>query len=788
MKPILILPILAVFMLPGCNRSTDGNGTGHPAAGVPANYGVQTGGTPVATALTYVGKNSCNDCHPKETELYKGSHHDLAMQEANSDTVLGNFNNVTFSYNNITSRFFQRDGRYFVHTDGSNGELADFEIKYTFGITPLQQYLIEFPGGRLQALSITWDSRSRAAGGQRWFHLYPDEKIDFTDELHWTGNNQNWNYMCAECHSTGLEKNYDLDSISYHTEWIEIDVTCEACHGPGSRHVELAREQPPADLAAVAGAGLPVVFNPTRQDQWIFKDNSAIANLDTVRTTDLQLDTCARCHSRRTTIDSKAVYGKPLHDTHSVSLLEPGLYHPDGQVDDEVYIYGSFVQSKMYAAGVNCSDCHDPHSARLRIDGNGLCGQCHRAELFDSVQHHFHKAGTDSAQCINCHMPAKNFMVIDNRHDHSFRIPRPDLSIKTGSPNPCNQCHQDESPQWAVAAIKQWYGKVIYDFHFAEALAAARANEPDAAVKLLRVVDDTGLPAIVRATAMTHLGAYLGPDNIQSALTGLNSTDALLRSASLSALAGLSYADRLPVMEELLADPVKSVRLNAARLLAPFYKNNLPQEQKLLLDAVLEEYIDAQLENSDRAYANVNLGNLYIDLQRYAMAESAFKRAVREESNFLPAYLNLAELHRLQGQEAQAESALRQGIDQNPRAALLYHALGLALVRQNKHAEALTHLKKATNLAPEDARFGLVYGIALNSLGNATEALSILTAVYQKHPSNRDLVLTLATIHRDIGNFEAANDYAWQLVQLSPANDPQAAELLKAIQNRLDME
>ncbi|MBF8268515.1 MAG: uncharacterized protein HW386_224 [Gammaproteobacteria bacterium] len=538
----------------------------------------------------------------------------------------------------------------------------------------------------------------------------------------------------------------------------------------------------------MAGAGLPTVFSPARQGHWIFKDNKAIATLDAVITPDLLIDTCARCHSRRTTIDSKANYGKSLYDTHTVSLLEPGLYHPDGQVDDEVYIYGSFVQSKMYAAGVDCSDCHDPHSARLRIDGNGLCGQCHRTDVYDSTQHHFHAAGTDAAKCISCHMPAKNYMVIDSRHDHSFRIPRPDLSIKTGAPNTCNQCHQDQSPQWAAAAIKKWYGQDTSEFHFAEALVAPRAEEPDAAAKLLRVVTDMGLPAIVRATAISHLGEYLDSDNIQPVVAGLGSPDAMVRSASLTALTGFQDVDRLPALWGLLDDPVKTVRLNAVRLLARFYNKSMPQQQKRRLDAVLQEFIDAQLENSDRAYANVNLGNIYVDLQRYDMAESAYNRALRLERNFLPAYINMAELHRIRGQETQAESVLRQAIELNPQAALLYHVLGLALVRQNKHPEAISYLGKATILEPKDARFELVYGIALNSMGNTAKALLVLTAAHQQHSGNRDLVLTLATIHRDTGNLEAAYDFAEQLVQLSPANDPQAAQLLAEIKNSLAKE
>lgn len=128
------------------------------------------------------------------------------MQEANEETVVGDFDNTAFTYHEVTSSFYTKDGKFFVNTDNAAGEMQEFEIKYTFGVTPLQEYLIEFPGGRLQVLNVAWDTRSKEQGGQRWFHLYPNEKIDYADPLHWTGVYQNWNNMCAECHSTDLKK------------------------------------------------------------------------------------------------------------------------------------------------------------------------------------------------------------------------------------------------------------------------------------------------------------------------------------------------------------------------------------------------------------------------------------------------------------------------------------------------------------------------------------------------------------------------------------------------------
>ena len=182
-------------------------------------------GTPSAS---YIGSEACAGCHSAEAASWKGSQHAGAMAKASDRTVLGRFEQTTFTYAGITSTFHKRDGRFYVRTDGGDGKLTDFEVGYTFGLYPLQQYLIPMPGGRLQALSIAWDARPKAAGGQRWFHLYPNQPMPHTDPLHWTRHNQNWNYMCADCHSTNLRANYDLQSDCYATTWSEINVSCEA--------------------------------------------------------------------------------------------------------------------------------------------------------------------------------------------------------------------------------------------------------------------------------------------------------------------------------------------------------------------------------------------------------------------------------------------------------------------------------------------------------------------------------------------------------------------------------
>jgi len=484
----------------------------------------------------YVGSRACAACHRAEFDAWHGSHHDLAMQLATSKTVLGDFDNASLTHFGVTSSFYKKDDKYRVRTEGQDGKLQDYEIKYTFGVNPLQQYLIEFPGGRLQALSIAWDTRSKGQGGQRWFHLYADEKIAHDDELHWTKPGQNWNSMCAECHSTHLEKNYDPVTRTFSTTWSEVDVSCEACHGPGSDHVAWA-EHKPGWKKLEASKGLAVSIDERRDIQWKINPETGNASRSKVRSSEKEIEMCARCHSRRSPISGGYVHGEPLLDHYLPRLLDEGMYHADGQIDDEVYVYGSFIQSKMYHAGVTCSDCHEPHSLALRVPGNGACLQCHQAGKYDQTGHHFHKPGSAGASCAECHMPPKTYMVVDPRHDHSLRIPRPDLTVELGTPNACNNCHADETPEWAMKQVQAWYGHTPAGFqNYAHTLHAARRSQPGMGDELAALIRNTETPAIARATALSLIGPYLRPATLDVLTLGLADDNALVREAAVGML------------------------------------------------------------------------------------------------------------------------------------------------------------------------------------------------------------------------------------------------------------
>ncbi len=715
-------------------------------------------------APRYVGSESCSACHQSEFDAWRGSHHALAMQHASKDTVLGDFSGAEFEYAGTTSSFYERDGNFFVRTDNASGELQEFAVAYTFGVEPLQQYLVEFPGGKIQTLPIAWDSRSAAEGGQRWFHIYPDEAIDYGDPLHWTGREQNWNYMCAECHSTDLAKNYRADTDTFATTWFEINVGCEGCHGPGSNHVEQA------DSGRFRSrAGFPVDLDDAGRATWIMNPDTGIASRSELRMQPpAQPEACGRCHSRRGIATADYAFGMPLMDTHTPSLLDDRLYFADGQIREEVYVYGSFLQSRMYQAGVTCSDCHEPHSATLRTgpEPNAICATCHLPSTFASEDHHRHPLA--SVACVDCHMTSRDYMVVDGRRDHSFRIPRPDLSVETGSPNACSGCHADRELAWADAAYREWFGDERAA-HYGSAIHAGRSGEGNQA--LLEALANIEFPGIARATALSLLRPPYSQSVAEAIRTAVGSGDPLLRLGALRAMPGLQQDLQVDWAAPLLSDRVRSVRIEAAQRISPM-RGILHVRYAADFARAEQELEESLLAIAERPEAQIGLGNLYAEAGDAAGSEAAFRRAMALDPTLPGPRVNLADLYRRLERDPDAEALLREGLAANPDEPSYRHSLGLLLVRQAQAEAGLEELRRAVELQPADARFAYVYAVALNSLGRQDAAIDFLFAVKDTFKGDFDVHWALATILRDQGRNQEAREVASELAAIYPGVAP----------------
>jgi predicted CXXCH cytochrome family protein len=733
-------------LLAACGPGDAPTGAAKPAAeALPATLGGRA---------AFVGGERCAACHPTEAAAWRGSHHDLAMGVADESSVLGDFDDAALVDFPTQTRFFRRDGGFFVEAEGADGAPGEFEVKYVFGVDPLQQYLVELPGGRLHPLPVGWD-----VARQRWFSLLQGERLPPSDPFHWTGRYQSWNAMCAECHSTDLRKNYDAATDSYATDWSEIDVSCEACHGPGAAHVAKAV----AAGEAARGEGLVVRFDAEHPRA--------------------EIESCAPCHSRRSQAAAEDLHGSPLLDDFAPQTLREGTYHVDGQILEEVYEYGSFLQSRMYAKGVRCSDCHDPHSLKLRAEGNALCARCHsetpdprfptlRARRYDASEHHHHAQGSEGARCVACHMPERTYMVVDPRHDHSLRIPRPDLSQRLGTPNACNACHADRDPAWAEAAVARWYGpERRQETHYGEVLAAGRARDPEAGPVLVALARDAMQPAIVRASAVELLPGY-GPEALDALTASASDPEELVRLAAARSLDSLPLELRLEPARRALVDPLRAIRIEAARSLGPLASDFLGPEERRALRTALAEYEALQLAAADLGSSHHNLALLAETGGDVDTAELEYRAALRLDPDFQPARMNLATLlNRLERNE-EALALLREALARAPEDGEIHYSLGLLLAELGQIEAAEAELGRATELLPRRPRVRYNHALALQRLGRTQQAEAELLAARAAGASERDVLHALVMLYAQSEQWERALPHARALALLSPGEGP----------------
>lgn len=671
-------------------------------------------------------QKACVDCHQNEQHAWLQSDHAKAMAEPSDTTVLGNFQDVTTAHYGQKARFFKQDQKYMVEV-GYNNKLQRLPIKYTFGHYPLQQYLVETTPGSLQVLPFAWDSRDKAQGGQRWYHNYANEEIVPEDRLHWRQPLQNWNGMCADCHSDGLKRGYDSKTNTFNTQWTGINVSCVSCHGKMSDH----QKSP--------------ISPPTKTDgQW-----QRMAEQDTAtwhgKARDNQfMDTCFACHSLRAPLVDGINPGKPFLEQFTPQLNEAPLYHVDGQIKEEVYVYGSFLQSKMFANGVNCLDCHDKHTMKIKIEGNGLCLQCHSNETFNVKSHHQHQQASAGAQCVNCHMPTTRYMGVDDRRDHSFKIPRPHLSTEFSTPNACVDCHKkldinsitSVSNRWASEQLRQWQLDNNKLSQTALDLMRLRQGQALSLKRHFAIIADDKLATISRATALRMLGNRNEQLQVSQLQPYINHEEELLRVAAAQAGQSIPLPARINALEPLLSDKFRAVRVAAARALvdAGMSVANLPVFQQ-----AFAQLTQANELSSWRGEGRLNKGIVEITTGDLKKGEASLIAAIQIDPYFEASYVNLADLYRLQKQPMQVALVLKQGLESLPKSAALNYSFGLHLIRVGQRSKATSHFNQAMIFAPQTVQYVYTYALALDGEGKTTEGIKVLREKILEVPYSQQL-------------------------------------------------
>ncbi|WP_299777687.1 multiheme c-type cytochrome [uncultured Formosa sp.] len=687
----------------------------------------------------FVGDSQCMACHKGVYDNWTGSDHDLAMQVANDSTILGDFNDVKTVIDGVSYHFTKADDKFMVHVKEIDDSEVDYEISYAFGVRPLQQYLIDFDKGKKQVLRVTWDSEKNV-----WFHQYHGDEIDPHDWLHWTETAQNWNTMCAECHSTNLEKDYDVETDSYNTTYSIINVSCESCHGPAERHVFWAEH---------------IQDSTHTENTYIIPGNSQLS----------QMNMCAPCHARRSRLTEKMIPGTAFEDQYMLQNISSEFYHGDGQIEDEDYVYGSFLQSKMYHDGVKCSDCHDPHTLKVKFQDNRLCLQCH-APSYDQPSHHFHTQDTNEAKCINCHMTGAVYMGNDFRRDHSFRVPRPDQSVEYGTPNACTQCHQDKSDEWAADQVVDWYGPDRLDHFSDDLLISNKSNINDQErARLDQFINNLNYPAIARSTVIGNL-EITNNAQFEAVLKSLEDPSAMVRYNALQKFRGLSPQDRVALASKLLSDSTRLVRIGAVQLLTGIDTETLASVNQSALSKARHELETMMFTNADFSTGRLQLGDYYLQNNDLDNAIKNYELALKKDSLLLPVYSNLATSYSLKGDSNSALSTLNLWMKKAPNQGRAYYLRALLYFELKQNNLAVSDLKTAIKIDPTDTRS--MYNLSTFYYQNKqwSNAETIILKALKLQASNPDYQYLLALIYRDQGKIEASSKIMQALQAASQNN------------------
>ena len=746
------------------------HGPSQPAGAAPAGEPGRNSPDQRQVLAQYGGSASCRECHEEAYELWQNSHH--ARAERPVDPALDRiaFDPArTFSHGTQSSELRWTNGTGQVTAVGLSGKPESHTVARVIGEDPLQQFLVPFPAGRWQTLEASYDPRSN-----QWFNVYGAEDRRPGEWGHWTGRGMNWNSMCAACHNTRLFRNYDERTDTYHTTMAEQSVGCESCHGPLAAHNAWQKQ------FGKSGRKDPTVSKATKAQV---------------------LDYCGFCHARRTDLTGDFKPGDRFLDHFDLVVVDRSeRYYADGQIRDEDYEYSSFLGSRMYARGVYCLDCHNPHSMKTLLPGNWLCLRCHNggdtnAPIINPVTHSRHKVfGFDTngqpasldlsayrpkeiqetgGECVNCHMPQTVYMQRHWRHDHGFTSPDPLLTRQYGIPNACNRCHADKPVDWALKYCDEWYGAKMDRPARARALVNARAQRGETGVQpeLLAWLKREELP-YWQAVAIGFLAPWAAQPEVASVLvSSLSHTNPLVRTiaaASLEPAAAELTPETRQALEHCLTDPVRSVRVAAASTLRATLDLNSAAGRDFL------HFLDT---NSDQPTGQLHKGLFYFSRNEFETALGHFQKAISWDPYSAPLRQELAVVLSALNRPQEAADALKEACRIVPNDAESHYKLGLARHELGDLAGTVRELETAVKLEPRHVLAWYNLGLAQNAFGKTEAAIESLLRAESLAADDARIPYARATILAQSNRPREAAAAARRALEIDPRFD-QARQLL----------
>lgn len=638
-----------------------------------------------------MGPDACVSCHEQAVTDWRESHHAKANRPVSIRNDAAAFTPTRHVYESgVTYEMTLVEESFKLRVIDEGHVIEEYDLVGVIGETPIRQYLAHLPGNRFQTISATYDVIN-----DRWVDVYAGENRMEGEWGHWKGQGMNWNSNCAYCHVTEYDKAFDYEGNAYHSTWTQQGLACAACHTGLEEHIAAAH-------AGDYTTGLSQLTKSQTQDN------------------------CVTCHSRRDQLTADAFRpGDAYHDHFSLSLPDqPGLYYPDGQILDEVFVHASFSMAKKSHADVSCMDCHNPHTLKpiLPIQNNMLCMSCHQggvkeAPIIVPVEHSFHPPDSTGNQCVACHMPKTVYMQEDWRADHGFHSPDPLMTRELGIPNACSNCHKEESLDWAIEHAENWYGKRLEASRQrarARSISKAYAGEPEAVNKLLELAAEETISAW-RATYTGLLASFLTDPTAEAHLRRmLNDPSELVRTRATLGIAQLADGDEAII--DRFQDESRSVRIAASHAMES-------RNQDTVDPVAAREWAEYLGFNADRPQSLFLQANQAIrhsksptTIQQYIERAIDLDRANPEAHYQGAILLSRATLNRT------ARRQLFAGWEIAPKDARFPYALGLLAAESGDLDQAIGYLEETVAMEPEFRRAWYNLSLAYTQQGRHAPA------------------------------------------------------------------